>query len=116
MAEYVEVLKTGDLKPGQMKSVDIKGREILVAKVENKFYAAQARCPHMAGKLAQGKLEGTVVTCPRHASQFDLTDGRVIRWTNWSGIKLAAAKLFKSPRSLKTYPTKVEGDKVLVEI
>ena len=29
-----------------------------------------------------GKLDGTIVTCPRHYSQFDLADGRVVRWTD----------------------------------
>ena len=116
MAEYVEVLKADGLKDGQMKSVKASGREVLLAKVGGKFFAAESTCPHMGGNLAQGKLEGTVVTCPLHASQFDLEDGSVIRWTNWPGIVVAATKLIRRPRPIKTLPVKVEGDKVLVEV
>src|SRR4030042_3397698 len=94
---FIQVAMTGEIKDGTMKEFKVGGQEIFVARVRDKFYAADNICPHMGGKLGQGKLEGTVVTCPRHASKFDLIDGRVIRWTNWSGIKLAAAKLFKSP-------------------
>ena len=45
----------------------------------------------MGGKLSQGKLEGTAVTCPRHGSQFDLTDGRVVRWLKESGLVYSVA-------------------------
>ena len=116
MANFVETLKAGDLQDGQMKSVKAGGQDVLVAKVGGKFYAAENTCPHMGGKLAQGKLEGTVVTCPLHASQFELKDGSVVRWTNWPGIVVAATKLIRRPRAIKTYPVKVEGDKVLVEV
>ena len=116
MAGYVEVLKVDGLKDGQMKEVKAGGRDVLLAKVGGKFYAAENTCPHMGGKLAQGKLEGTVVTCPLHGSQFELKDGSVIRWTNWPGVVVAVTKLMRRPRAIKTYPVKVEGDKVLVEV
>jgi len=116
MAGYVEVLKAGELQDGQMKSVNVGGKDILVAKVAGKFYAAENTCPHSGGKLAQGKLEGTVVTCPLHSSQFELKDGSVVRWTNWPGVVVAVTKLMRRPRAIKTYPVKVEGDKVLAEV
>jgi 3-phenylpropionate/trans-cinnamate dioxygenase ferredoxin subunit len=116
MAEYVEVAKTTELKDGEMKSAKVAGREILLAKAGGKFLAAQNICPHMGGRLSDGKLAGTVVTCPRHGSQFDLSDGHVVRWTNWSGIKLSLAKTFRSPRGIATYSVKVDGDKVSVKV
>jgi 3-phenylpropionate/trans-cinnamate dioxygenase ferredoxin subunit len=80
------------------------------------FYAVDNRCPHMGGDLSQGKLEKTIVTCPRHHSQFDLSDGHVVRWTDWTGIKLSLAKVARSPRPVKTHHVKVEGGKVWVEM
>ena len=116
MVEYVEVLKVDGLKDGQMKEVKAGGRDVLLAKVGGKFYAAENTCPHMGGKLAHGKLEGTVVTCPLHGSRFELKDGSVVRWTNWPGVVVAVTKLMRRPRAIKTYQVKVEGDKVLVEV
>lgn len=113
---FAQVAKAGDLKDGTMKDVKVGEHEILLARVGDKYYAADNICPHMGERLGQGKLEGTVVTCPRHASKFDLIDGRVIRWTDWTGIKASVSKLFKPPRSIITYPVKVEGDNILVEI
>lgn len=105
-----------DLKTGEMKAVNVAGHEILLARVGDTYYAAENRCPHLGGKLAEGKLVGTVVTCPLHGSQFDLNDGKVIRWTNFTGFASKLGKMLKSPRPLVAYKVKVEGDSVLVEL
>ncbi len=112
----VEILKKDELNDGEMKMVNIEGREIMIARVEDNYYASDNKCPHMGGNLSMGKLEGTVVTCPRHHSQFDLTDGHVIRWTDWSGIKLSLGKVLKSPRNLKTYDVIVDKDTLMVDL
>ena len=114
MSDYVEVSSTGELEDGTMKAVNVREKKLLLARVGDRYYAADAVCPHLKGSLPDGTLEGTVVTCPRHGSQFDLTDGHVIRWTEWSGIKQSLAKTFKSPRPINIYDVKVEGDKILV--
>ena len=114
MAEYIEVLSKTEIKNGEMKGISIKGKDILLARVDDVFYAASNICPHMKGMLSKGALKGTMVTCPKHASQFDLKDGHVIRWTNWAGLKLSISKLLRASRPLKTYPVKIEGEKVMV--
>jgi 3-phenylpropionate/trans-cinnamate dioxygenase ferredoxin subunit len=116
MEEFSDVGAVGDLKPGSMKEVAVKEQAVLLARVGDKFYATEGRCPHMGGILANGKLEGNVVTCPRHGSQFDVTDGRNIRWTRYTGVAQALLKLAKSPRGLKTYAVKVEGGKIMVKV
>ena len=116
MGNFIQVGKTSELEDGTMKEVLAQGREILLARVADRYYAADNRCPHMSGKLSQGKLEGTVVTCPRHGSQFDLSDGRVVRWLKGSGLIFRVSKALKPPRPLVTYNVKVEDDKILIEI
>jgi 3-phenylpropionate/trans-cinnamate dioxygenase ferredoxin component len=111
---FVEVAKTDELADGAMKQVSVGGREIFVARVGDRYYSADNRCPHMGGNLSQGTLEGTILTCPRHHSQFDLTDGHVVRWTDWTGILLATGKLLKSPRPIRTHPVREEGGSILV--
>ena len=70
----------------------------------------------MRGKLSRGKLEGTIVTCPVHGSQFDLKSGEVFRWLKGSGLLSKIGKVLKSPQPLKTYNVTVTGDSILVEI
>lgn len=81
--------------------LDVKGQEILVARVGDNYYSVDNRCPHMGGNLSKGNLEGTIVTCPKHHSQFDLTDGHVVRWTGFTGLKLIGTKILNHLNPLK---------------
>ena len=99
-----------------MKQVLVQGREVLLARVGESYYATDNRCPHMGGKLSEGKLEGTIVTCPRHGSQFSLSNGQVVRWMKGSGLVSMIGKALKSPRQLTTYSVKIEDDIILIEI
>jgi len=115
MSKFIEVSKIDELKDGTMKAVIVEGREILLARVEDKYYAVDGRCPHMKGDLSQGKLEGTVVTCPLHGSQFDISNGRVVRWLK-GGLMSKVGKAFKPSKGVAVYPVKLQDGKVLVEI
>jgi 3-phenylpropionate/trans-cinnamate dioxygenase ferredoxin component len=116
MGTFIKAAITGELQNGIKKKVDVQGQEIMLARVGDKFYAIDNKCPHMGGDLSAGKLEGTIITCPRHASQFDIMDGHNVRWTSGSGLLSATFKTFSSAKPVKSYKVKVEGDAVMVEI
>jgi 3-phenylpropionate/trans-cinnamate dioxygenase ferredoxin subunit len=115
-ASLVEVARTTEIGDGAMIKRLAQGREVLLARVGGSYYAVDDRCPHMGGDLSAGKLEGTIITCPRHGSQFDITDGRNLRWMKGSGLMAALGKIIKSPRPLPTYRVNIDGDKILIEI
>jgi 3-phenylpropionate/trans-cinnamate dioxygenase ferredoxin component len=116
MQDLHEVGKVYDFQSGTMKKANIGGHEYLIARVEDKYYAADNRCPHMGGKLSLGKLEGTIVTCPLHGSRFDLKDGHVVRWTVWIPALVALDQVRSRKRPLPTYPVEVAGDKILLSL
>jgi 3-phenylpropionate/trans-cinnamate dioxygenase ferredoxin subunit len=116
MGTYVKAGNTGELQSGSKKKVTVEGQEIMLARVGDSYYAIANTCPHLGGDLSAGTLEGKVITCPRHASQFDITDGHNIRWTSGSGIMSAAFKAFSSAKPVKSYKVKVEGGAVMVEV
>lgn len=114
MDDYLILTTAEGIEAGGMKAASIDGHEMLVAHIGEDYFITDARCPHMGGHLPDGTLEGTVLTCPRHHSQFDLRDGRVLRWTDWEGVKLDIAKLVRHSRPLRTYAVRVEGENILV--
>ena len=116
MSGLIEIARANELMDGSKKKAKVQGKDILLAKVDGKYYAVDNRCPHLGGDLSKGKLDGYIIVCPNHRSEFDLRDGHVIRWTDWSGIKLNLAKVFRSPKALKTYSVKEDGNKIFVEI
>ena len=115
MGEFKELSKIDELKDGTMKAVNAAGRQILLARVGDNYYAVDNLCPHMKGNLSQGKLLGTVVTCPLHGSQFDISNGQVVRWLR-GGLMSKLGKALKISKDLTVYNVKVEGSRVLVEI
>jgi len=54
-----------------LQMFEVKGMRITVAKVNGAFYAFDDTCTHLQCSLAEGTLDGSVVTCPCHGSQFD---------------------------------------------
>ena len=116
MGTLIRLANTKDLTDGTMKKYQVQGIEILVARIEGKYYATKNKCPHFGGDLSKGKLEGSIVTCPRHGSQFNITDGSVVRWLKGTGLISSIGKTLKSPQKLITYNTKIEGQDIMVEI
>ena len=70
---YVEVGKVSEITKGQMKHLDLNGKEIVIANVDGKFYAFDERCGHMNARLSNGNINQNIVTCPFHAAMFDIT-------------------------------------------
>jgi 3-phenylpropionate/trans-cinnamate dioxygenase ferredoxin subunit len=114
MGDYTDVLGVDELADGAMTDVEVGDDKVLLARVGETFFSSQGRCPHMHGHLAKGKLDGTVVTCPRHGSQFDLTDGHVVRWTDWQGVVEEVGEVLRHPRPLRMYDVRVENGRVLI--
>jgi nitrite reductase/ring-hydroxylating ferredoxin subunit len=100
--DYIEVAQEGQVPAGTMKVLSVKGKDILVANVDGKYYAIGSKCTHMHGDLSKGKLEGRAVTCPRHGSQFDVTNGN----------RLSGPAKSNEP----TYEIKVDGKSIKVGI
>jgi len=112
---FVQVATVSELGNGGMKKIHEGGQDFLLARVRDRYYCTDAYCPHLGGDLSKGTLAGTTLTCPLHHSQFDITDGHVLRWTDLTGSILIAARDQRPPRPLRTYPVKIEGNAVLVK-
>ena len=67
------------LGEGEMRVLDIDGTKVSIAAAGGSLYAFDDACTHMGCSLGEGTLEGAIVTCPCHGSQFDVTSGAVIR-------------------------------------
>lgn len=76
---FVRVGVASDVAAGQMRAFDVAGIKVNVANVDGRIYAFDDTCTHAGCSLARGELDGTVVTCACHGSQFDVTSGAVLR-------------------------------------
>jgi nitrite reductase/ring-hydroxylating ferredoxin subunit len=52
---------------------------VAVYHVDGTVFVTADLCPHAGAQLSAGELDGRVVTCPRHGSQFDVCTGERVR-------------------------------------
>jgi 3-phenylpropionate/trans-cinnamate dioxygenase ferredoxin component len=98
--KFIKVAQLSDVLPGELLRVEVGGRLICLARVDDQVYAVDDDCTHISGPLDQGDLEGCVLTCPLHLARFDVRTGKVLRGP--------------ARDDLPTYAVRIEGDDVLV--
>ncbi|HEY9767753.1 MAG TPA: FAD-dependent oxidoreductase [Coleofasciculaceae cyanobacterium] len=96
----VAVAKINDLENGQMQQIAVEDSQILLSKIENKFYATGAFCSHYGAPLAKGVLCGKRIVCPWHNACFNAIAGQQ---EEPPGLD-----------SLAHFPVRVEGEQVLI--
>ena len=100
MGDFRTVAKVSEIRTDEMKLVDLDGEEVVIANVDGAFFAFGNECTHVGGPLVEGVLEGETVTCPLHASVFNVKSGEVLE------------EPAEDP--VPTYEVRVEGDDIQV--
>ena len=75
---FVKLCDKNILPLGELKAFKIKGHEVIAINDGDKIFCLDARCTHAGAPLAEGTLNGEVLTCPWHYSQFNITNGMVL--------------------------------------
>jgi nitrite reductase/ring-hydroxylating ferredoxin subunit len=102
MGEFETVAGATAVAEGNLAAFDVGGERVAIANVGGVFHAFGDTCTHLQCSLAEGRLEGTVVTCSCHGSRFDVTSGEVLRGP--------------AQNPVRSYAVLVEDDALRVEI
>ena len=98
----ISVAKTTEIAIGELKSVVVDGKPLLICHTAEGFFAIDDTYTHDDGPLADGWLDGNAIECPRHGARFDVKTGKV--------LCLPAAV------PIKSYPVQVEGEDIKVSV
>jgi nitrite reductase/ring-hydroxylating ferredoxin subunit len=82
--------------------VEIGGRDIAVCSTGGELFAFDNVCTHQYALLSDGFVEDGQVECPLHQGRFDCRTGKPL--------------CAPVTEPIRTYPTRVEGGKVLIDI
>ena len=77
MPKFVPVARVDEIPPGSAKGLVVGDYEVALFNVDGTFYALENSCPHQGGPLAEGWLEGSLVTCSWHGWCFDVRTGKM---------------------------------------
>jgi 3-phenylpropionate/trans-cinnamate dioxygenase ferredoxin subunit len=77
MSNWVDVAKLEELPPGERRIIDVDDVQIAVFNLGGEFYAIEDVCTHDYAPLADAKLDGDEIICPRHGARFCIKTGAV---------------------------------------
>ena|SRR3989304_5365422 len=98
MAEKIKIGKASDFITGSVKTVTAGGKKVAIARVDDELFAVDDTCTHAECSLGTGFMENSVLVCPCHGSQFEISTGKVMS--------------LPATIDLATYKIETEGDDV----
>ena len=103
MSNWVDACAADDIEEEDLIRFDLGERTFVIYRSpDDEFYATDGLCTHEQVHLADGLVMDHIVECPKHNGRFDYRSGE--------------AKGAPACIDLKTYPTKLEGGRVLIDI
>ena len=100
--EWVAAAKVADVAVGRMFAVSAGDKSLAVYNIGGTFYATDNECTHAFAMLTDGAIDGDVIECPLHGGAFEIKTGKGL-----------GAPIFCD---LRTYPTRVSGDSIEVNV
>jgi 3-phenylpropionate/trans-cinnamate dioxygenase ferredoxin subunit len=98
---WIDACATDDIDAEDVRRFDHGGRTfIIVRNHEDAYYCTDGVCTHEDVHLCDGLVVENTIECPKHSSIFNVTNGEV--------------ETPPACENLRTYPTRVEGGRVLV--
>ena len=101
-ATFQKLCRVDELGENQTIVVEIKGKNILVTRINGEFYAVENRCTHENLALAGGQIYEGQIQCPHHGARFDIKTGK--------------ATQLPAVMDLKTYEVKIDNNNVMVAL
>lgn len=99
---WVDVADATDLDGRGVIGREVEGRRVAVYRLDGALYATQDLCTHGQACLSQGEVVEGYIECPLHFGLFEIATGKA------SGAPVT--------RDLATYPVRVEGGRIWIEL
>ena len=102
MSQWIPTVPFDSIDDEDVVRFDHGGKTFAIYRVEDTAYASDGLCTHEKVHLCDGLVIDHVIECPKHNGRFDIRTGAPL------GAPVCVA--------LKTYPAKVDGGTVLIEV
>ncbi|MEG4507929.1 Rieske (2Fe-2S) protein [Microcoleus sp. F6_B4] len=98
---WVEITGLNQIPEWDILKVKIEGTSLILNRQGRNVTCYRNACTHLEYPIDMGKVSSGIITCPFHKYQYKLDTG----------------KCLNAPSdALESYPVKIEGDRVFVEI
>ncbi len=102
MSTWIDACATDDIDEEDLIAWEHAGRRYAIYNTDKGYFASDLMCTHEDQSLEDGLVIDCVIECPLHGGRFDICSGKAL----------------SSPVTvdLETYPVKVEGGRVFVQV
>ncbi len=100
--KWYEVCSEAALEMDEVIGFEKEGKKYAVFHIAKGYFSTDGLCTHEQASLIDGYVNDDIVECPKHNARFNIITG----------------KAMKRPAciDIRTYPTKVEDQKIWIEI
>lgn len=105
---WVKLVKTEEIKPGDLKPFFVAGQSLLVVcDYDGQVYCTANVCPHLGTPLDQGIVGSGTLICAQHKTSWRLSDGKLAgKWCPYPPILGPLLGKLKAPQDLAVYPVR----------
>ena len=97
---WVEITALNQVPEWDVLKVKVEGISLIFNRQGMNVTCYRNACTHLEYPIDMGKVSDGIITCPFHKFRYKLDTG----------------KCLNAPDSLESYPIKIEGDRVFVDI
>ena len=103
MAQWVNACAADDIESEGVTRFDHSGKTFAIYRSPaDEYFCTDGLCTHESVHLADGLVMDYTIECPKHSGEFDYRSGEAMR--------------APACRNLKTYPAKLEGGQIFIEV
>lgn len=103
MSNWIDVCEADEIDEEDVMRFDHEGKSFAIYRSpEDTYRATDGHCTHEHVHLADGLVMNDIIECPKHNGRFNYKTGEA------KGAPVCV--------NLKTYPVKVEGGRVLIQV
>ena len=98
---WVETTALNQVPEWGVLKVKVEDASLILNRQGTKVTCYRNACTHLEYPIDMGKVDNGIITCPFHKFRFELDTGKCLNTPS---------------DSLESYPVKIEGDRVFVDI
>ena len=103
MTDWIDACAIDDIEEEDLIRFDLDGRTFAIYRSpDDEYFCTDGLCTHEQVHLEDGLVLDYTIECPKHNGRFDYRTGKALR----SPVCV----------NLNTYPVRIEGGRVLIEV
>jgi phenylpropionate dioxygenase-like ring-hydroxylating dioxygenase large terminal subunit len=99
---WVRAAALSALEDDGVVGVEVAGIPVALYRIDGEVFATHGICTHAMAFMADGYVEDGTIECPVHQGRFDIRSGKAL--------------CAPVTEDLRTFPVKLEGDQVMIDI